>query len=57
MIDPIIRTSIESYIKPDANPVNKSITRADPAQSPLIPSIILKAFITPTTQNMVIGIP
>ena len=56
-MEPIRRTNIESKIKPEAKPINNSITRAEPEQRPLMPSIMLKAFIMPTTQKIVIGIP
>ena len=56
-IDPISKTSIESYIRSDAKPINKSATIAQPELNPFIPSIILKAFIIPITQKIVKGIP
>ena len=56
IIDPIIIIRTESYISPEKNPINNKATIAEPAHNPLMPSIILKAFIIPTTQNIVKGI-
>ena len=52
----MIKTNIESYIKPDENPMSRSASIPQPAHKPFIPSIILKAFIIPTTQKIVNGI-
>ena len=57
IIEPIIKTSIESYINPEWKPIRSKAIIAQPEHKPLMPSIILKEFMTPTMQKTVNGIP
>ena len=51
IIEPIRITKGVLYIKPEEKPIKSSAIIAQPEQRPLIPSIILNAFIIPTSDD------